>query len=154
MPPAPGSVTAARTSSTDSGVSRNSASLTTFTEQRYPDRAAAEDRHGTGTPPPHTRPSARPVEVLAAPATPGSAHDRGGADHRDGGPGGGNGRLLARDAARGRAVHRPSLPQSPQASRVVVGRAPARLAQRPAVHDPRVDQILQVIDGAKAIPIR
>ena len=38
MAPAPGSATAARTSSTDSGVSRNSASLTTFTEQRYPDR--------------------------------------------------------------------------------------------------------------------
>ena len=49
MPPAAGSVTAARTSSTDSGASRNSASLITFTEPRYPDRAPAADRRGPAT---------------------------------------------------------------------------------------------------------
>src|SRR5215813_9162098 len=80
----------------------------------------------------------RPV-LTAAAAAADLADDRRGADHRDGGPGRGDRRLLAWDAARGRPVHGPGLHQGTQDGRVVVGRAPARLAQRPAVDDPRVD---------------
>src|SRR5215468_6355864 len=64
MPPDPGSATAARTSSTDSGVSRSSASLTTFTEQRYPDPGRPADRRGTAHPP-ATRRASRSGPVSA-----------------------------------------------------------------------------------------
>src|SRR5215470_6765833 len=148
MPPAPGSATAAAPSSTDSGVSRNSASLTTFTEQRYPDRAGAADTEPTAG---RGAPTATPV-LTAAAAAADLANDRRRADYRDGGPGRGDGRLLARDAARGRTVQGPGLHQRPQDGRVVVGRVPPRLAQGPAVDDPRVDQVPQVVDGRGSDP--
>src|SRR5262249_59512157 len=97
MPPAPGSATAARTSSTDSGVSRNSASLTTFTEQRYPDRAGAADTEPTAG---RGAPTATPVLTAAAAAADLADHPRR-AHYRDRGPGRGDRRLLARAPARG-----------------------------------------------------
>src|SRR5215471_2574497 len=162
MPPAPESATAASTSSTDRAVCRNSASLTTFTQQRYPHPGRPADRRDTGHPTGHTprqptrqyaqrRAPAAPVLTAAATAAD-LADDGRGADHRDGGPGRGDGRFLARYAARGRPVRGPGLHQGPQDGRVVVGRAPPRLAQRPAVDDPRVDQVPQIVDGRGSDP--
>src|SRR6516165_8351755 len=166
MPPAPGSATAAYTSSTDSGVSRISASLTTFTEQRYPDRAGMADGAARHRPANHDRsfgqttgaggarcPGTDPHNPLAATAAAADlADDRRRADHRDGGAGRGDGCFLARDAAGSGPVQRPGLDQGLQHGGVVVGRAPARLAQGLAVDDPRVDQVAQIVDGRGSDP--
>src|SRR5271166_3098163 len=114
MPPAPGSATAARTSSTDSSDSRTAISRTTLTGSGYP----VAGWSGVTT-------------MTAA----GAANDGGRADHGDRGPGRGDRGLLARDAAARYGVPALALiEQDAQRRLVAVPRPPAGLAQRRTIH--------------------
>src|SRR5271157_1342662 len=124
MPPAAGSATAARTSSTDSSDSRTAIRRTTLTAQGY---LAAS----SGV----TMAAARPAD------------DGRGADHGDRRPGGGrrDRGLLARDPAAGQGVPALALiEQDAQHLLVAEPGAPAGLAERGAVHHPGVDHVPQV----------
>src|SRR5216683_1963933 len=139
MPPAPGSMTAARTSSTDSAVSRSPTSRITPTVPRYPPelprhapvRNRWESRSGGGW--------------GAAAAAAGPAHYRRRPDDGDGRAGGRDRGLLAGDAPPGDGmVAGPLLEQRLEGRGVVIGGPPACRAQGRAVHDPGVDHIAQV----------
>src|SRR4029077_645977 len=126
MPPAAGSATAARTSSTDSSDSRTAIRRTTLTRQGY----------------------------LVATVTPaGPPDDSGGADHGHRGPGRGDRGLLARDPAAGQCV--PALPlveQDLQRLGVADPRTPAGRAERGTVHHPRVHHVPQVYGRRRGHP--
>src|SRR2546429_5770591 len=111
MPPAAGSATAARTSSTDNSDSRTAIRRTTLTRQGY----------------------------LVATVTPaGPPDDGGGADHGHRGPGRGDRGLLARDPTAGQCV--PALPlveQDLQRLGVSDPGSPAGPAEPGAVYPPR-----------------
>src|SRR5215470_4582297 len=143
--PAPGSLTAARTSSTDSGSSRISASLITFTPATVP---GSELR---GFPASYDQ-----ALLCASLAAARGADDRGGADHGHGGAGCRDGRFLPGQTAAGRAMAGPGLHQRLEHRGVVVRGAPARLAQRLAVDHPRVNQVLQIVHrgGGDAHPVQ
>src|SRR5580704_2684633 len=132
MPPAAGSATAARTSSTDSSDSRMAIRRTTLTNQGY---------------------LAAPSGVTMA-AT-GPADDGGGPDHGDRRPGGGRGDrgLLTRDPAAGQGVPALALiEQDTQHLLIAEPGAPARLAERGAVHHPGVHHVPQVYGGRRRHP--
>src|SRR6266568_7417926 len=140
IPPAAGSVTALSTSSTDSGPSLSSASLIALTVQSYP-----------------PLPAGVPAWSGGAAAAPGPAHDRRGTNHRDGGAGRGDRRILPGEAAsRDGDPASPVLKQDTEGRRVVELRPPARLPQGPAVHHPRINDKVQVGDrrGGNAGPVQ
>src|SRR6185437_2774657 len=109
MAPAAGSATAFRTSSTDNGLSRNSASRITVTQPSY--RVARA-----------LRPAAAAARV---------PDNGGGADDRHRGAGRGDGGVLAvQPAARDGVMPGPLVEQEGDGARVVVTGPPARCVQR------------------------
>src|ERR1700722_15375797 len=147
MPPAPGPATAARTSSRDSSVSRMAISRTTFTWPGYlADARKARTRAVSWQDGPLgiKKRNVRRLRVRTVPA-PCAADDRGGADDRDRGPGGGDRGLLARDAPAGHRVTALALVEQ-DAQRLGVGvvRVPARVTEGSAVGHPRVHDVAQV----------
>src|SRR5215472_10958674 len=124
MPPAAASVTAAYASSTDSGLSRSSASLTTFTPATLHGAAA-----GSGV--------TTPLADLA--------HDRRRAYDSHGGAGSRDPRVLLRQPATGNSVMTSALfKQHLEGLLVGNGGLPAPVPERPAADYPRVDHVVQV----------